>query len=209
MTTGTLKRFSLPLRHGVIAKREQRPPVSQRFTKNRETGFSRNALAKASLLGISFLLLTACDEGTGTGEKNFQRQYAVARDALERGRYSQASQAYAQLIPQAGPLAPRMKLEYAHTQLRAGHYDKASAQAGALAQNQKGTLRSAALAVYGTAEHELGVAALTAGDHAAGKRHLLAANSSLGEMLKANPDMDPLGAMAGRQASITVRLKSL
>ena len=167
------------------------------------------SLAKAGLFGISLLLLSACDEGTGIGEKNFQRQYAIARDALERGRYAQASQAYAQLIPQAGPLAPRMKLEYAHAQLRAGHYDKASAQARALAGLPDKTLRSAALAVHGTAEHELGVAALTAGDRTAGKRHLLAARSSLGEMLKNHPDMDPLGAMAGREASINVRLKSL
>jgi len=167
------------------------------------------SLATAGLLGFSLLVLSACDEGTGIGEKNFQKQYGIARDALERGRYAQASQAYAVLIPRAGPLAPRMRLEYAHTQLRAGDYDKASAQARALAQTDDKTLRSAALAVHGTAEHELGVAALSAGDRAAGKRHLLAAQASLGEMLKAHPGMDPMGAMAGRQASINVRLKSL
>lgn len=166
-------------------------------------------LATAGLLGFSLFILSACDEGTGIGEKNFQRQYAIARDALERGRYSQASQAYAQLIPQAGPLAPRMRLEYAHTQLRAGKYAEASSQAGALAKSQDKALRSAALAVHGTAEHELGVAALSAGDHTAGKRHLQAAKSSLAQMLKNHPDMDPLGAMAGRKASIDVRLKSL
>ncbi|WP_371229673.1 hypothetical protein [Roseovarius sp. 2305UL8-3] len=167
------------------------------------------SLATAGFLGFSLLVLSACDEGTGIGEKNFQKQYGIARDALERGRYSQASQAYAALIPKAGPLAPRMRLEYAHTQLRAGHYDKASAQARALSQTDDKSLRSAALAVHGTAEHELGVAALNAGDRAAGKRHLLAAKASLGEMLKAHPGMDPMGAMAGRQASINVRLQSL
>lgn len=167
------------------------------------------SLAAAGFFGVSLLLLNACDEGTGIGEKNFQKQYAIARDALERGRYAQASQAYAQLIPKAGPLAPRLKLEYAHTQLRAGHYDKASQLAKALAQSDDKTLRSAALAVYGTAEHELGAAALQASDRAAGKRHLTAAQAALGEMLKAHPEMDPLGAMAGRKASIDVRLKSL
>lgn len=168
------------------------------------------SLATAGLFGVSLLWLSACDEGTGIGEKNFQRQYAIARDALERGRYTQASQAYARLIPSAGPLAPRLKLEYAHTQLRAGHYDKASQLARALADSQdKGALRSAALAVHGTAEHELGTAALIAGDRTAGKQHLQAAGTSLDEMLKANPDMDPLGAMAGRKVSIDMRLKSL
>lgn len=167
------------------------------------------SLAKAGAIGLFCVLLTGCDEGPGIGEKNFQKQYAVARDALERGRYSQASQAYLQLIPRAGPLAPRMKLEYAHTQLRAGHYDKASAQAAALAKTDDGPLRSAALAVHGTAEHELGVAALQEGDRVAGKRHLLAAKAALGEMLKNHPDMDPLGAMAGREAAISVRLQAL
>ena len=166
-------------------------------------------LAKAGLFGISLLLLASCDEGTGIGEKNFQRQYAIARDALERGRYAQASEAYAQLIPKAGPLAPRMKLEYAHTQLRAGHYDKASQLALSLSKSDDTSLKSAALAVYGTAEHELGVAALQQGDRTAGRRHLSAAQSALGTMLKAHPDMDPLGAMAGRKASVDVRLKAL
>lgn len=167
------------------------------------------SLAAAGLFGAALLLLGGCDEGTGIGEKNFQKHYAIARDALERGRYAQASEAYARLIPRAGPLAPRIRLEYAHTQLRAGHYDKASQLAKALAQSDDTTLRSAALAVYGTAEHELGAAALQASDRAAGKRHLAAAQSALGEMLAAHPEMDPLGAMAGRKASIDIRLKSL
>ncbi|WP_157705193.1 tetratricopeptide repeat protein [Roseovarius faecimaris] len=167
------------------------------------------SLARAGLVGLCLAALVSCDEGTGIGEKNFQKQYGIARDALERGRYTQAAQAYAQLIPKAGPLAPRLKLEYAHTQLRAGHYDKASQLAQALAQSDDKTLRSAALAVYGTAEHELGAAALQNGDQTTGKRHLKAAQSALGEMLKAHPEMDPLGAMAGRKASIDVRLKSL
>ena len=167
------------------------------------------SLAQAGVFGLFCVVLVGCDEGTGIGEKNFQKQYAIARDALERGRYQQASQAYAQLIPKAGPLAPRMKLEYAHTQLRAGKYDKASAQAKALAGTDDGALRSAALAVHGTAEHELGVEALQNGDRVAGKRHLLAAKASLGEMLKNHPDMDPLGAMVGREASISVRLQAL
>ena len=166
-------------------------------------------LATAGLLGVALFALAACDEGTGVGEKNFQKQYAIARDALERGRYSRASEMYAELIPRAGPLAPRLRLEYAHTQLRAGHYDKASAQAASLAQTQDKALRSAALAVHGTAEHELGALALQNGDRASGKRHLLAATSSLGEMLANHPDMDPMGAMAGRKASIDVRLKAL
>ena len=64
------------------------------------------SLAQAGVFGLFCVVLMGCDEGTGIGEKNFQKQYAIARDALERGRYQQASQAYAELIPKAGPLAP-------------------------------------------------------------------------------------------------------
>lgn len=166
-------------------------------------------LATAGLLGFALFALVACDEGTGVGEKNFQRQYSIARDALERGRYTQASQAYAELIPRAGPLAPRLKLEYAHTQLRAGKYAAASSTSRALAQTDDKELRAAALAVHGTAEHELGAEALQNGDRAAGKRHLQAARSALAETLANSPGMDPMGALAGREASIKVRLKSL
>lgn len=166
-------------------------------------------LAKAGALGLSVLVLGGCEEGNGVGEKNFQKQYAIAREALEQGRYNRASQTYAQLIPLAGPLAPRLRLELAHTQLRAGKYAEASAQSGALAQSLQDTARSAALAVRGTAEHELGLAALASGDRAAGKQHLLAAKTALDEMLANDPGLDPLGAMAGRQASIKVRLAAL
>src|SRR6056297_488358 len=100
------------------------------------------SLATAGLLGVSFLMLVACEEGTGVGEKNFQKQYALARGALEEGRYATAAETYAALIPRAGPLAPRLKLEYAHTKLRAGHYEAASEQAAALANAETGAARS-------------------------------------------------------------------
>ncbi|RFP86722.1 hypothetical protein DZK27_13940 [Rhodobacteraceae bacterium 63075] len=166
-------------------------------------------LARAGLFGVSLVLLASCDETVGIGEKSFQRQYAIARDALEEGRYERASKAYAQLIPKAGPLAPRMKLEYAHAQLRVGQYGKASQIARSLSQSKDVSLKSASLAVYGTAEHELGEAALQRGDLTAGRQHLAAAQSALGMMLKAHPEMDPLGAMAGRKAAVDARLKRL
>ena len=163
--------------------------------------------ARAGLAGLSLLLLAGC--GEGVGEKGFQKQYAVARDALERGLYVRASEVYSELIPKAGPLAPRLKLEYAHTLLRAGHFHKASAHAEALAHAQHDTARSAALAVHGTAEHELGLAALAAGNDAAGKQHFQSAHTSLSELLAEDPQLDPLGAMKGRRDSINKRLKTL
>ncbi|MEQ9241949.1 hypothetical protein [Roseovarius indicus] len=166
------------------------------------------SVAKAASFGLVFVL-GSCADGSGIGQKGFQNQYAVARDALERGFYVRATENYAELIPKSGPLAPRLKLEYSHALLRAGKFSDASAHSGALAQSLQGTARSAALSVHGTAEHELGLAAMAAGDRAAGKQHFLKASSALGEMLANDPQLDPLAAMAGRKSSIDTALKSL
>lgn len=163
-------------------------------------------------LGLAFLVLSACgDMGSsgGVGAAGFQKKYAFARDALERGQYDKAAQRFAAIIPRAGPLAPRLRLEYAHALLRAGHFDQASAAAAGLVRELDGTGRSAALMVQGTAEHELGLTALAAGDRATGRRHLLAAQTALSAMIAADPQLDPMGAMAGRNASIAARLKSI
>jgi len=167
---------------------------------------------KAGLFSLMVVVLASCSDmgiGGGTGEQGFQRKYAVARDALERGKYARASQIYAEMIPNAGPLAPRLRLEYAHTQLRAGHFAQASAQAAGLVRGLDGSAKSAALAVYGTAEHELALAAIAAGERAAARRHFLAAQTALGAMIAAHPELDPMGAMAGRHASIAARLRRL
>ncbi len=165
--------------------------------------------ATAGFIGLSFLALSSCADGGGTGERGFQNQYAVARNALENGSYAKAGAAYAALIPKSGPLEPRMRLEYAHTLLRAGHFAKASEEAKFLADTQEDTARSAALSVYGTAQHELGMAALAEGDTAAGRNYLLTAKAAIDELLANDPQLDPLGGMAGRQASIRVRLAAL
>jgi hypothetical protein len=44
---------------------------------------------------------------------------------------------------------------------------------------------------------------------ALGKSHLERANTALAEVLENNPDFDPLGSMAGRKASIEVRLNGM
>ena len=168
--------------------------------------------AKSVARGAWFVLvfvLGSCAEGTGVGQKGFQQQYAVARDALERGLYVRATEHYSELIPKSGPLAPRLKLEYSHALLRAGKFSDASAHAGALAASLHGTGRSAALSVHGTAEHELGLAAMAVGDRTAARQHFLKATAALGEMLANDPELDPLGAMAGRKSSMDTTLKAL
>ena len=155
--------------------------------------------------------LASCDETqTGFGaDQSFRKHYMSARTALEEGNYARASRAYKRLIPQAGAFAPRLRLELSHSLLRAGDYADAAAEARALAAAQEGTARRAALAVLGTAEHEMALAARAAGDPDATRRHLKAADAAIAEVLKHDPELDPLGALAGRQASIKVQLKSL
>lgn len=163
---------------------------------------------KAGATGLVLLVLGSCGEEI-VSRNSFQGQYAVARNALEAGKYDRARSSYQSLLKQAGPLAPRLTLEYAHTELRAGNYAQAAQLAASVAKGQSGTARSAALAVQGTAQHELGLEQLSGGDMAAGRESLRAAQAALGEVLKQNPELDPLGSMAGRSASINARLKRL
>lgn len=165
-------------------------------------------LAKPAIAGLLVLWLGSCEEGT-FGSNSFRGQYVVARDALEAGNYARANRTYAKMLDTAGPVRPRIELEYAHSQLRAGNYAAAAKQARQLAARQQDVGQSAALAVQATAEHELGLAALAAGDRAGGQRFLVSADKAITHVLKHHPGLDPLGALAGRQASIQVRLKAL
>ena len=168
----------------------------------------RHHTVRAGALILAVLTLVSCEEGTTQGNTGFRNQYFAARDALEAGNYDFASRTYARLLTRAGPLEPRIRLEYAHALLRAGDYATAAREARSLAQTQSGTARRAALSVAATAEHELGLAAIQQGDPSTGKRLLQQADGAITEVL-GEPELDPLGALAGRQASIRVRLKAL
>lgn len=168
------------------------------------------SIAKLAGFGLAVLVLGSCGVSAPPGgAMNFRSQYATARNALEAGKYGQAQRAYARLLPQAGPLTPRLRLEYAHSYLRAGEYASAASEARAVAVTETGAGRSAALAVIGAAEHEIGLALLSQGKTASGQTHLAAAGAALGELLAEHPELDPLGSLAGRKASIDVRLSGL
>jgi len=164
------------------------------------------ALALTTVLAV---VLSGCDDGSGAGSNSFRNDYTAARGALESGNYDKANRIYTRMLQDAGPLTPRIQLEYAHSLLRSGAYGEAIQQAQALSQSQSGTARSAALSVLGAAHHEMGLTALTSQDAANGRQHLVAAQTAITEVLRADPELDPLGALAGRQASIKVQLKSL
>jgi len=166
----------------------------------------RRVLALSAVLAV---LLSGCEDGSGAGSNSFRNNYTNARTALESGQYDKANRIYVRMLQDTGPLQPRIQLEYAHSLLRSGAYGEAIQQAQSLSQSQSGTARSAALSVLGAAHHELGLTALTNQDAATGRQHLVAAQNAIAEVLGSNPELDPLGALAGRQASIKVQLKSL
>lgn len=162
-----------------------------------------------ALLALGGLLpLAACDTADGNAS-GFRKDYVVARAALEGGEYGQANRQYARLMNSAGPFLPRIQLEYAHSLLRAGDYAQAAQMAEAMSLSNEGAGSAAALAVAATARHEMGLQALAQGKTQAGKMHLERAHASMAQVLATHPEMDPLGSLAGRQASITVRLKAL
>lgn len=160
--------------------------------------------AVAALAFGALFVLAGCETAPSSG-RGFEAEYNTARKALETGRYAEANRRYAALVPKSGPLQARVRLEYAHSLLRSGDHARAAATAEALATSEP-RARGAALAVVGAARHELGLAALTKGDSKAGKDELQKARDAMREVLKDHPDLDPLGALAGRSASIDVRL---
>ena len=160
------------------------------------------------ILGGLVFILAACEPGVVSKGAGFQRNYVVSRKALEAGDYEVAIKGYGAMIKQGGPLEPRLRLEYAHALLRASRYDEAARVSGALAKGLKGSDRAAALAVRGTAEHEMALAAMANGNYGPEtKKRLLSARAALDEMLKTNADLDPLGAMASRRRDIASELK--
>ncbi|WP_238705127.1 tetratricopeptide repeat protein [Parasedimentitalea marina] len=163
--------------------------------------------AKVSLAAVALVVLGSCSDSV-TGATSFQSRYGVARTALESGNYDKARRAYTRLLQEeAGPLTPRLQLEYAHTELRSGNFQQAASLAAGLVASQKDEARAAALSVQGTAQHELGLRLLSEGKTAEGKAQLQAASAAFSEVLKQYSSLDPLGSMAGRRASIEARLK--
>ncbi|MFW2541370.1 hypothetical protein ACN2XU_01915 [Primorskyibacter sp. 2E107] len=165
-------------------------------------------ILRAGVAGLALLAVSSCDE-TPSGGSGFKAKYAVARDALENGQYDRAKRQYLRLIKDAGPLAPRLQLEYAHAELRSGNYAQAASMASNLASSQRGKARAASLSVQGTAQHELALALLAEGQTSGAKQQLSAARAALAEVVKDHPDLDPIGSLSGRLAKIDARLKTL
>lgn len=164
--------------------------------------------ARAAICSVALLVLGSCGEMEGGGS-SFRDQYIVARNALEEGHFAKANRTYERLLPAAGPLSDRIGLEYAHSQLRSGDYAGAASRARGIVASTTGAARAAALAVEGTAEHEIGLELLTAGKPSDARAHLARAHSALSEALANTAEVDPLGALAGRKSSIERQLGAL
>jgi len=167
------------------------------------------------ILGLSVVSLAACQVGApnlgaSVSRAGFKASYLVARVALEKGQFARAERGYASLLKRAGPLEPRIRLEYAHALLRAEKFEHASDEARVVAAQLDGPGRSAALAVQATADQEIARAAINRGvaDSDAVQR-LVAARSGFDELLKNHPELDPLGAMALRRETIDVELSTI
>jgi thioredoxin-like negative regulator of GroEL len=165
---------------------------------------------KILIAAVFSIPLAACEPGVVSEGTEFQRKYSTARKALEAGNYDSAIRSYGALLPNAGPLEPRLRLEYAHALLRGGRYDEAAQVAATLASDLSGSDRAAALAVRGTALHESALAEMRMG--AAGRgtvEKLRAADAALQNMLALDAGMDPLGAMASRRSDIRREIAQL
>lgn len=152
-------------------------------------------------------LLVACTPGQDRTEAGFRQDYAAARTALESGDYDRAARLYQGLLPAAGPLDARLRIEYAHALLRANRFDEAAAEATAVANGQTGAARASALAVLGTAAHESALKRMAADDYGpATQGSLILARQALDEMLAGYPNLDPEGSMAQRRQQIVQAL---
>ncbi len=170
---------------------------------------------RAVLVALAVLATAACQVngpslGAAASRAGFKANYLVARVALEKGHFGKAERSYKALLKKAGPLEPRIRLEYAHALLRNGKFERASDEARIVAAQLDGRGRAAALAVQGTADQEIARRAINKGvADADAIQRLVAARSAFDELLENHPDMDPLGAMALRRKTIDVELSTV
>ncbi len=139
----------------------------------------------------------------GVGRASFKADYFSARSALEKGQFVQAADQYRGIVGMAGPMAGRVQIEYAHALLRAGRFDDAAREAAQAADTLDGLARASALAVKGTAEHELALSLMSDGQYNdTVYARLVSARETFDEIGAEFPRIDPEGYLAKRRALI-------
>lgn len=170
---------------------------------------SRRAPRAAVFTAMAFFLMSCEPAGTIVAGGRAD-DYAVARQALETGNYPLAITRYERLLDRTGDAAGRLKLEYAHSLLRAGRYEEAIEVSTALIDTHGGSLQGSALAVRGTAQHQIARAKLDAGETDPALRgRLLAAQADLKSFIKDHSKLDAAGAMKARIEMIAADLNSV
>lgn len=157
------------------------------------------------------LLLAACSGFGATQEgADFRGDYMAARQALESGNYGDAAQRYEALLDSGSPVDDRLRLEYAHTLLRADRFGEAAEVAETLQGSGSATIRAQARAVRGTARHEAAATRRADGADTAELVALLeAAQSDIRAFLSDHRELDADNAMQSRAASIDAELATL
>jgi thioredoxin-like negative regulator of GroEL len=165
---------------------------------------------------LPFALAACAGQGLGV-PGGMEAQYLQAREALEAGEYARANQLYGALLAEHGPRAERLRLEYAHSLLRAERYGEAARQATAAERGRTGALRASALAVRAAALHERARAAMAQDDYGAGTRETLSAalaaldamDAELEGLLGRHARYDALAGVSRRRGAILQALSEI
>lgn len=152
------------------------------------------------LLAVATIALSSCERAGTIAGGGPGSDYSVARQALETGNYDLAIRHYQGLLNRVHPTsAARLQLEYAHGLLRGNRFSEAIQASDVLIDRPDDSIRGSALAVRGTARHELARQLIERGQRDAQVRQLLeGARDDLAHFLAQHADLDSGGSMRAR-----------
>lgn len=157
-------------------------------------------LVAHAVLAAAVLILSSCENAGSIAGGGSGSDYSVARQALETGNYNLAIRRYENLLTRVNPAtAARLQLEYAHSLLRANRFSEAIQATGVIVDRPDDSIRGLALAVRGTARHELARQLMAQGERDARTRQLLeGARDDLAYFLGQHNALDSGGSMRAR-----------
>ena len=160
---------------------------------------------------VTVLVLGGC--GTVPISDDFRLGYERARGALEAGDYATALRHYEHLLPEVdnGPIGAAVRLDYAHTLLRAGQHDQALRVAREIeALDSSPAVSGHAALVAAIAEHAAAERLMVLGaPYEETKSRARAAFRSLELVLRHRPQFDPEGVLMVRMRRLRETLAQL
>jgi len=155
------------------------------------------------VLAAAAMAVSSCETAGTIAGGGAGSDYSVARQALETGNYNLAIRRYEGLITRASQAPARLQLEYAHTLLRADRFSDAIEASQVLINHPENSIRGSALAVRGTARHELARQLSTQRPQDVQIRHLYeGARDDLALFLSEHSSFDSGGSMRARNSLI-------